>query len=260
MQEVVKPAACPTCKNPHLNGPFCAQCGQKLSTERFTLKRSLRAVLSQVFNLEKGFFYTLRELIARPEWIRHRYLQQGTTHYFHPFRFVFVLATLSALFTVLSGVFEAPANGMEPLQGASSSEESAEFNRQIVAFTQNYLAFIVMLAIPFYALVAGWFYRKFQLYYGEHLIVASYAYGLSLALGLPAIALVWLPKGMLLSPLISTLISILAMTWVYRRCFQQSWLLSSIKMILITLIAGLMLMLLAGLLAFGYALATRTLG
>lgn len=256
MNEVEKPSVCPTCKSPHLSGAFCPQCGQKLSIQRFTLNRSLSAVLSQVFNLEKGFLYTLKELILRPEWVRDRYLQQGTARYFHPFRFVFVLATLSALLTVLMGAFGVN-NGMEPFQSIPDSEQGAQFIRKIVDFTQNYLAFIMLLAIPFYALVAGWFYRKFKLYYGEHLIMASYANGLALALGLPAIALILLPRGPIIFSMLSTLISVLAMAWVYRRCFRQSWILSIVKMVLITLIVGIMSVLLGGTIGFLYAITTK---
>ena len=262
VNELQKPESCPTCGRQELSGTFCPACGQKLSAQRFTLKRSLSAAIAQVFNLEKGFLHTLRELILRPEWVRDQYLQQGTVRYFHPFRFVFVLATLTALLTILSGAFEDVNQGWAEgyAENGNNTEEGAQFNQTVFKYIQNYLAFIIMLAIPFYALIARLFYRKFKLYFGEHLIIASYAYGLALALSLPFIALYPLPKGPLIGTAVTTIVSLGAMVWVYHRCFRQNIFISVLKMLAITILSTILLIIISGIIGFAVAITGKIAG
>jgi hypothetical protein len=57
---------CKNCADP-LHGAYCSNCGQKLITKRYTVLDSIHMVFNQVFNLERGIMFTLKELLVSPQ-------------------------------------------------------------------------------------------------------------------------------------------------------------------------------------------------
>jgi hypothetical protein len=57
---------CLNCNNT-IDKNFCNICGQKTSTHRFSIKHILDAgILNGIFMINKGFFFTIKELFTRP--------------------------------------------------------------------------------------------------------------------------------------------------------------------------------------------------
>ena len=63
-------------------------------------------MLTNIFNLEKGFLYTTWALIKTPGKVVSEYLSGITIPYAHPFRFIFVSATISTLIAVYTRVYD----------------------------------------------------------------------------------------------------------------------------------------------------------
>ncbi|MDC1451187.1 hypothetical protein N8371_02055 [Vicingaceae bacterium] len=49
-----------------LNGAYCSSCGERTISKRFTVKESIGWLLTNIFNLEKGFLHTTWALIKSP--------------------------------------------------------------------------------------------------------------------------------------------------------------------------------------------------
>jgi len=174
--------SCKNCDTP-FEGNFCNNCGQKLITKRFTLKESIGWIINSVFNFDKGFLHTTRELIIRPGEVIKSFLAGRTIRDAHPFRFVFIWATLSALIGVYLNIYEESGLAINRLAG--QSEEQLERSRQVMVIMKQYMSFVMMGIIPFIALGTYLVTRRKGLNYAEHLILIAYGNGSSIAINLP---------------------------------------------------------------------------
>ena len=57
-----------------LTGKFCSTCGQKVIEGRFTMKQIFADALTAVFNVEKGFFFTIIKLYTQPATVVKGYI------------------------------------------------------------------------------------------------------------------------------------------------------------------------------------------
>ncbi len=75
MNEIPQPIACKNCEATLGEAAlYCSSCGQKVIYERYTLKRILSQTLSIITNLDKGFWFTIKELFIHPEQVIRDYL------------------------------------------------------------------------------------------------------------------------------------------------------------------------------------------
>ena len=87
---------CPTCGT-HFEGNYCPRCGQSSKIGRYSFKNAFLLFLD-VWGLgNRGMFRTLRDLILRPGYMIHDYLQGMQMAYFPPFKMFFLLIALSLL-------------------------------------------------------------------------------------------------------------------------------------------------------------------
>jgi hypothetical protein len=87
------------CKNcsTHFKGNFCPQCGQKLTTERFTFKHIFSEVIHAFTHADKGFLSLLKKMIYMPGTIAYEYIVEGKRKkYFNLFTFFVLITTISA--------------------------------------------------------------------------------------------------------------------------------------------------------------------
>ncbi|MFY8110851.1 MAG: DUF3667 domain-containing protein, partial [Flavobacterium sp.] len=74
---------------------FCPNCGQKTTTHRFTFKHFLHDFIHGVFHLDKGFFFTLKELFVRPGNSTRAYIQCKRVNYFNAFTMMLILIAVA---------------------------------------------------------------------------------------------------------------------------------------------------------------------
>jgi len=82
---------CSNCNN-ELTDNYCAHCGQR-SITRFTWSMVMSWIRDEVFVLDRGFFFTLKELLLHPVTVVNNYLAGSTKKYFNPFKLLIILST-----------------------------------------------------------------------------------------------------------------------------------------------------------------------
>lgn len=161
-------AVCKNC-NHKFKGNFCPSCGQKVITERFTVRSIIALALSQITNIEKGFLHTTKLLFTNPGQLIRDYISGKTVLIYNPFRFVLIWTTLNILLTVWSGVYN---DLIEPVNSTiyGTGEEAMKRATEAQAAIQDYLSLISILSLPFYAYISYRLFKKENYNYAEHLI------------------------------------------------------------------------------------------
>ena len=59
-----------------------------------------------IFNLEKGIFHTIKQLILNPGIVITEYLNGKTKAYYNPLKFLFLMAAISAFFAIISNTYD----------------------------------------------------------------------------------------------------------------------------------------------------------
>lgn len=98
VQPVKEPDNTFSCKNcgHHFTGKFCNHCGQRADTERLTAKEILHDLLHAVTHMDKGYFYSVRQLILRPGHAVREYLEGKRVDHSNPFLMLLIIGTLGS--------------------------------------------------------------------------------------------------------------------------------------------------------------------
>lgn len=197
---------CQNCETP-LQGNYCHQCGQKSPQNRITLKLLLEVAFNSIFDVDRGFFFTCKEILLRPHVLITNYLNGKRIGYTNPIKLLLIwlgVATL-IMFAVIDFDEIMAKNLDRQLQNQPSLPKSLKNNKEVVRkykeaaleatsfFTHNQQLFYVLL-IPFTALLLSVFFKKQDYYFAEHLVVATYSYAGYNILG-PLISLLFLIKS-----------------------------------------------------------------
>lgn len=213
------------CKNcgTVLAGEFCHNCGQKLITERFSLRQIIRDLYHTVINVEKGFWFTLKELFTRPDQVIVSYLGGATKKYYNPFRYYFIIIAVSAVLQVWLGTFDMQQTDLRKTLSPDISEEQLQTQLAIIEFMKKFLNFIPLIILPFIARFFKWMFRKQDWNYAEHLIGATFIYAQTTIIGIFAIcAFYFFPEYISLALPFSFLISALYFAWAYGKIFKMN--------------------------------------
>jgi len=87
---------CRTCGT-EVRGNYCSNCGQAYNVKRITLGGLLHDVFHFFTHLEKGFGYTLKQLIVAPGTMQRKYIEGHRGRHQKPFSMFFICATIAAL-------------------------------------------------------------------------------------------------------------------------------------------------------------------
>src|ERR1700744_5125781 len=78
-------------------GNFCPECGQRVKTHRVTFETVLHEIPHSFFHLEKGFFFTFKQMSLRPGQAIKEYLAGKRVNYLSPFAYLILLCTITLL-------------------------------------------------------------------------------------------------------------------------------------------------------------------
>lgn len=158
-----------------LKGEFCHACGQKVRKERLSVKYLLADFFSNVFNAEKGAIPTTRLLLKSPEVVVKDFIKGKTQSYVNPFKYMFFLATMSAI--VASFVDFESLNPNQLFSNDTPDPSTKAFAKDINNFLKQYFTAIQLILIPVYAWVSYKVYKKEGYNYAEHAIIVCYLAG-----------------------------------------------------------------------------------
>lgn len=239
-------------------GNFCPNCGQKLIDKRLTVRDSVNWLFSSVFNLEKGFIYTTKELFLRPGEVVRDVINGITVRHAHPFRFAFVWATLSAIIAVYVHAYD--EIGAITTSFGPQSEVQAEFGKWWGEFMKKYMSFILLISIPLYSVGSAIMYKKRKFHFAEHLVLNSYASGFSIVVGIPIFLLyLVLPDTSYLS-YTAMVVTFLSFAYVYSRFFKQNYFIGLFKFLISYLITIFLIFIIIAILTIVYVLLIKFAG
>ncbi len=174
------------CKNCDavLNENFCPNCGQSNKVAKITLLIFLAELSDNVFQINKGLFYTIKELFVRPGQTIRNFLVGKRKNYFKPIAYVFTLSTLYFLLAQLfdgttliddtvSG-YTAAANDFE--KGSSTEKVDRNIVPILNWLSDNY-AITTLLLIPIFSLASYLSFFKTGWNYLEHFVLNAYITG-----------------------------------------------------------------------------------
>lgn len=160
-----------TCKNCEsvVENKYCASCGQKTSTSRFTMKHLLHDFIHGFFHIDHGIFYTILKLAQNPGRMLRSYLQGHRVRYFNPFTFILLLGGISA-FLLPKIHWRSYFIDIGVLTANSVDQEA--WNSSLKHFSLR-----LLLGIPLYAIITKGFYFRKEFNFSEHLIANTFIRG-----------------------------------------------------------------------------------
>jgi hypothetical protein len=159
-----------------VDGKFCSNCGQKISTKRFSLVSIFDyAVLTGIFSIDKGILFTTKELFTTPGHSIREYIQGKRVKFFNAFSLLLLLLALSYFLEEFTAIKLADI----------TAEGSKEFANLLEEFMKDYPRIIYLLNIPLLAIISYLLFRKSNYYFAENLVLSTYIISAQIILSLP---------------------------------------------------------------------------
>jgi len=112
---------CKNCEEP-VQQNFCSNCGQKTKVDRINLSNLVSDLMEDVFQLNRGLFFTIRELFIRPGEMITGFLEGHRKNYFKPIAYAIVLSTFYYLVSKAAGGVTFLNDFMEGMSEGASQE------------------------------------------------------------------------------------------------------------------------------------------
>jgi membrane-associated HD superfamily phosphohydrolase len=207
---------CLNCDRP-LAGNYCATCGQKASTHRYSLQHFIEHdFIHGVWHVDKGIFFTLRALFTRPGHSIREYIEGKRVNYFPFVTLIVLILAISALLAPYSHIKLADL----------MPEASKAMTNSFESFATKYPKIILLIAIPVNSLFSFIWFRKAKFNYSEHLVLNSYKTAAELIFGLTfSIIAIFYTNISVLSLIYFVLsggVGIIYGVWFYYQFFSKS--------------------------------------
>lgn len=186
------------CKNCQLplpeTGNYCLRCGAKVIRNRLTLKNLFASFSEQFLNYDNKFLQTFITLFKKPEDVIDSYINGTRKKYVNVVSYFAIAITLSGLQIYVLQKFPMDVDlylNPDPI----IAKWQKKFNDSMFQTMSEYQSIIMMLYIPFYALISKLiFYKNRTLNYTESLVLYMYAQA-QLSIALAVISIVLIPLG-----------------------------------------------------------------
>jgi len=161
---------CKSCGNTG-SGSYCSACGQSYITKRITLRGLLHDVFHFFTHIEKGFGYTLKQLIVAPGTMQRLYIEGVRSRHQKPFSMFILCATINAV--VRFGIDEIL---LKYYHTSSVSE---------VSFQHQYFVLLYVFLIPLVALFTWLFFSGSKYNYAEMGVLQLYIFSFAFLMVIP---------------------------------------------------------------------------
>ena len=166
------------CKNCgyDFEGNFCSNCGQSADTKRIDYGYLTNEVSKGIFQVNRGFLYTLKELVIRPGHSIREFIEGQRKPHYKPLPFLLVTSTIYILWSYLTGTNTVVSDIISGMTGGMTQNEIKE-NMQRIHWVIKNQTYILLLLLPFFSLASYWAFLKAKYNYFEHLILSFYITG-----------------------------------------------------------------------------------
>lgn len=167
------------CKNctQLVDGNYCKHCGQSTGVSRINFSGFLNDVSDSVFQINRGFFYSLKELFVRPGHTIREYLEGKRKKHFKPIGYVLILSTI---YFFIARFLETDTYLNDFITGfASDSIDSEQDNNALAILTwltENY-AYTMLMIIPVFSIASYLAFVKSRFNYLEHVVFNAFITG-----------------------------------------------------------------------------------
>ena len=153
-----------TCKScgAHGEGNYCNICGQPYTSSRISLSGIIKEAFHFFTHLDKGFPYTLKELLIRPGEMERKYVEGVRQRHQRPFSMFFLCASFAAL-----GIYWINLSLIKYFNSGDAHEG---------AFFHKYWVLLQVALMPFYALITWLFFKRSKYNYGEICVLMLYQF------------------------------------------------------------------------------------
>tara|TARA_R110000868_G_scaffold304437_9_gene565091 strand:- start:6764 stop:7504 length:741 start_codon:yes stop_codon:yes gene_type:complete len=203
-----------------VNGQFCSHCGQNSKVDRINFSNFVNELSESVFQINKGFFYTLREFFVRPGKSLKEFLDGKRKNHFKPIAYALTLSTLYFLITQITDQntwIDDLISGW--MNGVNGENPDTHVPKLLTWLSKNY-AYSTLLLLPIFSLASYLSFLKFDKNYLEHIVINSYITGhQSIFYALFALAGYIIESDLL--ELFPVLVAISYTIWVYWKLFSE---------------------------------------
>ena len=130
--------------------------------DRWTVKLLSRSIVNAIFNLEKGYFFTIKSLTLHPGKVVQDYLNGKTINYTNPFRYALIGIAISIFFTLSLGIWDLQVDQIVDTYrdlGIIKSAEDENNMRGTFGIIPKFMNFIPFLILPFLSFSSWLFFQ-----------------------------------------------------------------------------------------------------
>jgi len=218
----------PTCSNcgKHIIQDYCHHCGQQ-KRHKIDGKYVVQEIEYALWHINKGFVHSILCIIRNPGKTARDYLHGKRIKHYKPITLAIVLsAFVGWLYTFLDWdtIFESPmlnlfTNENMPQQLVESTKSDA---RELFEGSLKYSNLITLLAIPLFALISRFTFRKQPENYYEHVVMNAYVQVLFSIVSIVTFPLVYLFSiYFLYVTVISFLLMPLIILWFFNTYYHE---------------------------------------
>lgn len=248
------------CKNceKQISGNFCSHCGQKSSIKKINLSSFLEELSESVFQVNKGFFYTIKMLFLNPGDSIKAFLNGQRKPYFKPITYVL---TLSTVYYILSKLLDGKTWMNNFIEGFTNGAKSSSVdNEAIYLFTwlSNNFAYATLISIPIFSLASYLLFIKHKYNYLEHIVINAYIIGQQAILYSLFIVITLFINNPFLEAL-PFLVSVVYNFWVYWQVFNKgNRLLNVLRTTMVYCVNFILFMIISFIIAFAIIIFIKT--
>jgi len=210
---------CKNCGN-QVSRNYCSQCGQSSRISRINLPNFLEELSVSIFQINRGFFFTIKELTIRPGNTIREFLAGKRRSHIRPITFLISLSTLYFLAGVITDQQTWLDNFLSGfLEGMAESRENFAASSILNWFANNY-AYANLLLLPIFSLASYLAFNKYQLNYLEHIVINSYLAGQQAIIYILLVFVNILVDNELIEAL-TLLLSVCYTFWTYWQLFEK---------------------------------------
>ena len=146
-----------------LHGPYCSNCGQKVTDLKQSFWSFLMEYLANAFQLDTRLLPTLREMVIHPGRLTQEFFKGRINSYVHPLKMnMFMLLIVIAMVALF----------MSPSTNISDDQTNEALSSDLNSLIQTYLPIFILLMTPVLGLVVQLFNLRKRRPFMEHFVFA----------------------------------------------------------------------------------------
>ena len=212
---------CKNCNN-NFEGNFCNNCGQKSDVQKVNFNYFINEISNSFFQVDRGIFYTIKELSIRPGKSIRDYLKGKRKPHYKPLAFALVTTTIYVILSHFIGKKTLLGNFISGF--FYGNNEKGEFSKIPDNFhwLLNNTTYVFLLLIPVFSFSSYLIFKKSNYNYFEHLILNLYIAGMQSIIYIFFSLFAFLLKiEKDTAEILALIFSILYLFWTYNKFFDK---------------------------------------